>query len=198
MKKKILFLVVLTSLCLSGCKTARDVSTTGTNQTLPTIENTQTDLFFNTTATKTFSEEVVTDAQIEKLLKAAINSPSESNNQPWHFTAVMKENLMKELVPNATKGCVVIIVSAPFGSDNDLNCGIAVQSINLMAQSMGLGANIYSDCIDAANSEELNPKLKIPEGYQAVTAICVGYPEADTISSASKRNEYDSFVTYVD
>ena len=197
MKKLAIFAAIIISLNLTGCKTERSQDVVSTPpQSLPTIESTQTDLFLSAQATKEFSDDVVTDAQIEKLLKAAVKSPNTTNSQPWHFTAVMKEGYIKELVPNATKGCVIIIVSAPSG--NIFDCGIATQSINLAAQSMGLGANIYMDKISYINSEDIKRTYKIPEGYDAVSLVCVGYPKSDAISGASERNDLESFVTYID
>lgn len=198
--KRIICLTIIFafSLSLAGCKNERAVSMPSNTEALPAMESSQTDLLLNSVSVKEFSDDVVTDAQIEILLKAAIKSPSAYNNQPWHFTAVMKEKYIRQIVPAATKGCVLIIVSSPSGGGNMFDCGIAAQSIYLAAQSMGLGANIYSEGVNAINSSELKNDLKIPEGYDAAAIVCAGYAKTDAVSGASERKSFDEIVTYID
>lgn len=57
-----------------------------------------------------FTDEKITDEDIEKILSAGVNAPSAMNTQPWHFTAVTDEETQNKLAgamgsmkPPATK-----------------------------------------------------------------------------------------------
>ena len=47
--------------------------------------------------TQFFTDEKVTDTDMEKILSAGVNAPSAMNTQPWHFTAVTDEEVANKL-----------------------------------------------------------------------------------------------------
>ena len=47
--------------------------------------------------TQYFTDEKVSEADIQKILSAGINAPSAMNTQPWHFAAVTDEEVTKKL-----------------------------------------------------------------------------------------------------
>lgn len=47
--------------------------------------------------TQFFTEEKVSDEDVEKILSAGINAPSAMNTQPWHFTAVTDKEVVLKL-----------------------------------------------------------------------------------------------------
>ena len=47
--------------------------------------------------TQFFTNEKVSDEDVEKILSAGVNAPSAMNTQPWHFTAVTDEETQKKL-----------------------------------------------------------------------------------------------------
>ena len=60
--------------------------------------------------TQFFTDEKVSDGDIEKILSAGVNAPSAMNTQPWHFTAVTDKevadklaNAMSSMKPPAMK-----------------------------------------------------------------------------------------------
>jgi nitroreductase len=68
--------------------------------------------------------------------------------------------------------------------------GIAAQNICLQAQDMGLGA-VVMGLFDHNKTREI---LGVPEGYEVVTMIPVGYPAKP--ASAPKRREIAEFTHY--
>lgn len=61
--------------------------------------------------TQFFTDEKVSDGDIEKILSAGVNAPSAMNTQPWHFTAVTDQEVAEKLAdamssmkPPAMKG----------------------------------------------------------------------------------------------
>ena len=47
--------------------------------------------------TQFFTDEKVSEEDVEKILSAGVNAPSAMNTQPWHFTAVTDEEVAKKL-----------------------------------------------------------------------------------------------------
>ncbi|MDR3207791.1 MAG: nitroreductase family protein [Oscillospiraceae bacterium] len=131
-------------------------------------------------------------AQIDALLKAAVESPSANNAQPWHFTVVRDAALLAEINAEASQRLgrnladiffgapVVIFISAdPSSRWGRLDSGVAVENIALAAQGLGLGSVILG-LPDAAFTGPKGPdfarRLKFPEGHRFAVAIAVGYP----------------------
>ena len=155
----------------------------------------------NNFGARNYSAGAVTKAELDLIVQAGIRSPSASNRQPWHFTVVQNQTLVKQIVPQATDGNVLIVISAAGdGKTNGsviLDCALAAQSIYLAAQALGLGSRIYTGPIDTLNSR-FKSDLDIPQNQNAVVLVRVGRLPAgvDAVSSASPRNGAEQMVTY--
>ena len=79
MKKKqwMAVLALMMAVSLSSCGTGTSANYGDAARLLTEVKTTQY-----------FSEEKVTETDIEKILSAGVNAPSAMNTQPWHFTAV--------------------------------------------------------------------------------------------------------------
>ena len=152
-------------------------------------------------APRNFGAGEVTKAQIEQIIQAGIHAPSANNRQPWHFTVVQDQALAKRIVSQVNDGNILIIVSASGdGKTNGaaiLDCGLAVQSMYLAAQAIGLASRIYTGPVDTINSR-FKTELNLPQNHNAVALIRIGHMPAnvDAVSSASSRNNTDRMVTY--
>lgn len=150
---------------------------------------------------KSFTEEPVTDEELEQILAAGINAPSAINTQPWQFIVVENEQLKSSLVKGAP---AVVIVAVPqedynMGGNSQFAAGCAAESMYLYAQSIGLGAHMYTAPV--AMTISADPEAYgIGEGYEAAVVLAFGHYEdfVDAASGASVRNEYDSFVTVLE
>ncbi|MDR2529922.1 MAG: nitroreductase [Oscillospiraceae bacterium] len=148
-----------------------------------------------------YKPEQISKEQLDTLLKAAVESPSARNSQPWHFTVVQDQGVIKQVNDAACAALAkgggfyanvrdifyaaptVIFISAnkdatPWAT---LDCGIAAQTIALAAHSIGLGTVLlglpgaaWSD--DQESNAKLNASLKFPEGYSFGLAVAVGFP----------------------
>jgi nitroreductase len=150
-----------------------------------------------------YKPEQITQEELDTILKAAVESRSAKNSQPWHFSVVRDQNVIKQVNETACAALAKggggyanvrdIFYSAPtviFISANkeatpwaSLDCGIAAQTIALAAHSIGLGtvllglpAMAWGD--DLEQNAKLNAMLKFPEGYSFALAIAVGYAAA--------------------
>lgn len=198
MKNKILLLILAVAFVFSGCGKDKNKTTVNRQEdySLPAYSKNEIDLFLNAHTTNKFSDDVVTLAQIENVLKAAVNSPDLSGEQNCHFTTVISEEYMKQIVPEATKGCAVIIVSAK--TENIIDSAFGAQSIFLSAQAMGFGAKISTNNIDVINSSNLKQFFGIPEGYNAVCAICIGHPDKSDLSNTPDKTDINDYINYIE
>lgn len=144
--------------------------------------------------------------QLEAIMEAMMQSPSANNRQPWHFSVVQDEKLLRrvhqatrkqvETLPEGKrsprfadpdydvlyKAPTVIFISAPEATYSPIDCGIAVQTIALAAESLGLGSVIVGMARMAFEGEdraELEKALKFPEGHRFYVSICLGTPDDD-------------------
>lgn len=155
----------------------------------------------NNFGARNYANGAVTKAELDLIIQAGIRAPSAANRQPWHFTVVQDIALAKQMISQTTDGNVLIVVSAAGdGKTNGaviFDCALAVQSMYLAAQALGLGSRIYTGPIDTINSR-FKSQLGIPPDRNAIGVVRIGrLPSGvDAVSSASPRNSAAQTVTY--
>jgi len=160
-----------------------------------------TDLVLSSYSSKVFNTVPVAEDQIELVLKSGIKAPSARNSQAWKFTVVRDSSLAKEIIRDALPGNVIIVISGPEsdaqGMNADIDCALVTAYMYIAAQSLGLGAHLYTGPISGIN-ENLTEELEIPEGYRAIIAMKIGNinGSVDGVSSASARKDLKEFVTF--
>lgn len=145
--------------------------------------------------------------QLDAILKAALEAPSALNRQPWHYTVVQNQEVLAKVHAAAKENAMkrdpsqrsprfqdeafhifyhaptVIFLSADPANDYArIDCGIAVQTIALAAESLGLGSVILGlpkEAFLSEKADELRKLLKFPEGSDFVIAIALGTPADD-------------------
>lgn len=157
---------------------------------------------------RAYTQDQLTEDQLNDLIGAALASPSAMNSQPWHFTVVQDQSLLQRIHDAARAQAMkdpatlsprykdesfhvfyhaptVIFLSAkttPSAVFAGIDCGIAVENIAISAQGMGLGSVILAlprTAFMGEQADELRAALGFPEGYDFVICISVGTP-ADT------------------
>lgn len=152
---------------------------------------------------RAYTQQALSREELDALVYAGISSPSANNHQPWHFSVVQDQHLLDaihqeacknvSLLPEAARSArfadpdfhifyhapAVIFISAPEQPRKLLDCGIAVQSIAIAAQSLGLGSVILGLPLFAFSGnlkETFENALQFPEGHCFAIAIAVGHP----------------------
>ncbi len=149
---------------------------------------------------------------LEKILQAALESPSARNHQPWHFSVVQDPALIQEVhdeaasvmgrkgSPRFTDPDFQIFYHAPtvifiFGEKDfdwtEVDCGIAVENMALAAEGLGIGNVILGlpkPAFRGGKAEELKTRLQCPEGYDFIIALALGY-STDTKEPHDLRRE---------
>ena len=141
---------------------------------------------------RSYKAEKVTREQIDIILKAGQEAPSARNSQPWHFTVVQDEAILKMIYEETKKAAkeeladiyhgaktVIFISCDPAARWARLDSGIAVQNMALAAHAIGLGTVILGRpdaAFTGSRGAELNKLLKFPEGHAFAVSIAVGIP----------------------
>ena len=170
---------------------------------------------------RAYEKTPLTQEQLDALLKAAVESPSAVNRQPWHFTVVRNQELLDRMnkavweqmmkrdaqkrSPRFADGnfhvfyhapTVIFISGMPDNLYTPIDGGIAVENIALAAESMGLGSVILGmprDAFAGDQAEEFKKALQFPAGWDFVIAIAVGVP-ADTKEAHPVKEDRVSYV----
>jgi nitroreductase len=145
-------------------------------------------------STRGFTEQPLSDAELEKILNAGLQAPTAANRQELHFTVLKgTDPVLEELEEekNRLRGIkrgehifyyeaptVIVISSEEAFHWGSLDAGIAVENMVLAAESLGLGTLIIGCIFDAMRGEkaaEYAKKLQFPEGYRFEIALAIGH-----------------------
>ena len=196
--KKILVCVVLLVFAVSflpalGAADSSAQGSSGTNAVFPIL---------NHFSAREFTTEPVTAEELNTIVTAGLRAPSAGNRQPWLFTVVQDVDLMQQILPQATEGNILIVVSgAGDGRTNGpviLDCALAAQSMFFASQALGLGARQYTNPGLIERTNNLKTELGMPEDNNAVIVTRFGRLPAgvDVVSSASPRADPEEKVIY--
>ncbi len=154
----------------------------------------------------------VPEEMLEQLFEAVRWSPSWANTQCWEVVVVKDPETKSKLQQTLSKGNpgtramveapVVIVMCAKLGtsgyySDKPttkfgdwfmFDLGLATQSLSLAAHDLGLGTVV----VGLFNHDEAKQILGVPEQYELVAMLPLGFPARGT--GAPKRKEAGEFV----
>jgi nitroreductase len=147
---------------------------------------------------------------VERIVQAAIQSPSAGNCQPWHFVIVRREQVKQRLARAAggqrsiAQAPVVIVVcidpersTAQYGARGaDLYCiqdtAAAAEHILLAATALELG----SCWVGAFDDSAVAGVLQLSATLHPVAMIPIGVP-VHPAGSKTDRRDFSEVVTYV-
>ncbi len=143
---------------------------------------------FNRRSIRKYENRPVEDEKIEKLLRAAMQSPSAANQQPWEFIVVKNKDTLKKLSEMSPYSKMVGSAGVAFvalaNSENlkvssawQQDMGATVENLLLEAVNLDLGA-VWLGVATAEESMDYIKKLfNLPENIKPFALIPVGYPE---------------------
>jgi len=153
-----------------------------------------------------FTDEAVSDEQIETLLKAAMAAPSATNAQPWRFVVTRDPErlaaIRKEMPAGKIHAPLAILVCADLSIFKRLvterfwtqDCSAATQNILLAAVGLGLGAvwcGVHPVPLIEKRIENL---LDLPVNVKVLNVIFIGHPAEEK----EARSQYNSQKVYKD
>lgn len=151
-----------------------------------------------------FTDEPVTDEQLEALLEVAQWTGSSQNTQPWHFIVIRdKEQLAKvsavrgESIKWATDAplAIALVISAKGEISGAFDEGRVTERLMIAARLLGLGAGTawYGDASQQAEAKEL---LGIPPELTARSMVVIGHPAEGAQSRSGGRKPLSELVSY--
>ena len=142
------------------------------------------------TSIRQYTDEPVSQQDVETLLRAGMAAPTAVNAQPWHFVAITDKAKLKELAATNRRGSMIeqaaLAIVVCGNMDKTMkgkgqaywiqDCSAATENILLAAHGLGLGAvwtGLYPmDDRVAAVSQV----LKLPQTIIPLCTIVIGHP----------------------
>jgi nitroreductase len=152
-----------------------------------------------------YQEKPVEADKVDRLIEAALRSPSSRGFNPWEFVIVTDRSLLHQLskakphgasfLKNAALG--IVVCANPEKCDVWVeDASIASVFIHLAAASMGLGScwiqirkRMYND--RKTSQEYVCELLNIPEPLNVESIIAVGYPAEEKAPHRKEELLYD-------
>ena len=159
------------------------------------------DVIFSRKSVRSYTDQAVTDAQIETLLRAAMAAPTGMNVQPWRFV-VVRDQAVKDKLAGPRGGMIAqapvvfvicgetTLMRKPFGQPDaeavevpngnwTQDCSAATENLLLAAEALGLGAvwtaaHPYEDRVNP-----IREALGLPENVTPLCVVPCGYPAGD-------------------
>lgn len=128
---------------------------------------------------RSYEDKQIPRETLEKILESARLAPSARNSQPWHFIAVTNPDKRKAL----SKGMfakflaqtpLLIVACGNKKTSPDwyaVDVALAVENMVLTATSEGLG----TCCVGSFNEKDIKALLKIPDNFEVIVILAVGY-----------------------
>lgn len=157
----------------------------------------------NRRSVRKFLDKKISEEQIERLLRAAMQAPTAGNGQCWEFVVVTDKDVLSKLsksgqytkpLETATLGIVVIGNKniARFPEFWEQDCAAATENILLEATYLGLGS-VWMGV--APNEDKIEAVSKVialnQDEIYPVSMIAIGYPEKEDANHFVDRFDKD-------
>lgn len=129
---------------------------------------------------RTYQDKPVEREKLERILEAGRLAPSAKNVEPWHFIAVTDAEKRKTLSGGTwakflRQTPLVIVACGDKKASPDwyaIDVALAVENMVIVATSLGLG----TCCVGSFTEKDIKTALKIPENFEVLLMLAVGYP----------------------
>ena len=175
------------------------------------IHNETIDNILNRRTIREYTDEKLSEEEIETLLTCAMWAPSGRNGQPCHIRVVQDKAFLDEMnvdfknlvgwdTPAYTnwdknpfyQNAPAVMFMYGTG-ENYMDGGLMAENIALAAKSMGLGTCIIGRIggqLDKPEGNKWKEKLDIPESYRFLIAVAVGHGDEDPAPKPRKAEQY--------
>ena len=142
------------------------------------------------TSIRQYTNEPVSKADIETMLRAGMAAPTAVNRQPWHFVVVTNREQLNALAAAnrgtgiAAKAPLAIVVCGDMqktlpGTGQGFwvqDCSAATENILLAANALGLGAVWTGLYPNEERANAVRDVVKAPEHIMPLCVIVIGHP----------------------
>ena len=151
------------------------------------------DIIFNRRSVRKYTDKQIEADKVERLMRAAMQAPSATNQQPWEFIVIDdKETLVKladfsqyaKMLPGAALGVIVLEkqgMRAPLFTEQNLLLQAAYEGLGAVWMGVGRGTE---------RETFLTEMFSLPESVKPFAVIAIGYPEDENANKFVDR--YDA------
>lgn len=176
----------------------------------------------NRRSVRVYSENQIKPEDLELILQAGLYAPSACNTQPWHFTVVQNQDLIKKMSDETKKELMkcdseyfqkfannekyeifyhaptIIVVSGEKASlTPQTDCPAATENMMLAAESLEIGTcwiGLVTYLFRSEKAEEFRKLLEIPEGYEPYYAMTMGYKKFPNPKPQPRRENTVNYI----
>ncbi len=139
---------------------------------------------------RSYTEQDVSQEQIETILKAAMAAPSGVNLQPWRFVVVREQSTKEKLAVGFNKmiaqaPVAIVVCGVTTRSDGQPNgnwtadCAAATENLLMAVEALGLGA-VWTACYPyEVRMDPTIEALGLPEDVKPYCIVPIGYPAGE-------------------
>lgn len=152
------------------------------------------------TGTTEYRPEQISDQELNVILKCGVSAPNAFNTQKRHFAAVQNKEILETIDRRTFDALDVIgdigederdyrplydaptlvLISADSASDfGKQDCSCANENMAIAAKSLGIGSrylDVPNMAFKGSEGEKLKRLCNIPEGYDVICSLSLGYP----------------------
>ncbi len=152
------------------------------------------DLLQKRRSIRVYQQKPVDAEKLQKVMQAALLSPSSRGRMPWEFVVVQNKQTLQALggcrhpqqsfLPNAP-AAVVVLGDASVTDVWVEDCSIAMTMMQLEAERLGLGScwiqirNRMAQGEQQTSNEFVKELLHIPAQYDVLAILALGYPDEE-------------------
>ena len=156
-----------------------------------------------------FTDEAISDSDLNAMLEAAMAGPSAANARPFEFLVVRDKEMLAQMaektskysgpLKNAALGIVVLVNKNRMFPDAPgyaaVDTSIATENMILAAWSMGIGSVWLGVWPSQSNIDALTELLNLPADIEPQHLIAFGYPE-DPMPNAREGRFEENRIHY--
>ena len=152
------------------------------------------DLLMKRRSIRKYKQEPVEAAKLEKIIQAALLSPSSRGRTPWEFVVVQNRETLKALgrcrhpqqafLPD-TPAAIGVLGDTSVTDVWVEDCSIAMTIMQLEAEILGLGScwiqirNRTAQGEEQTSNDFVKELLHIPEQYEVLAILALGVPDEE-------------------
>lgn len=172
-------------------------------------------------STRKYSQNPISEEELNTIISAGLMAPSAHNNKGWHFTLVSNKELLDKMnieTKEISKNCgddlyerwgnneafnifynapIVLVLSGDNNAYNSyIDCAAATQNMLLAAEAMNIGTCWIGviELLFREKTKEYKELLNLPEDYTPLFAMTIGYKD---LASAKPPKLDMSVVQYI-
>ena len=131
---------------------------------------------------RNYSQEPVSEGELQQILEAGRWAPSRGNSQPWKFIVIKDEQVRKDVAALISTGKflaeapvgIAVVVNPESSKHPEQEGAAATQNMLLAANGLGLGTCWIS--VHSTDWEEaVQRKLGVPDGEWVISVVSIGH-----------------------